>query len=123
MGGSPLLETDPTGLLPPWMSVQYLPTEVRNMMVNIAPYSGPATPYLYSQVAAQFETTMFVNWAATVAMDTAHLAAAGYVGWVAGSAYNDWIVQTFGQNAGGALYDMLHSKVAIGSNSSKLICQ
>jgi RHS repeat-associated protein len=81
---------DPTGLTPPWQSIQYLPRETLNSLVNFAQRVPSATAALAAVTALEmYQTTVFVNWGAAVTAQSAAVGAAG-------------------QGAGGAFYDITH---------------
>jgi uncharacterized protein RhaS with RHS repeats len=100
---------DPTGLTPPWQSIQYLPRETLNSLVNFAQRVPSATAALAAVTALEmYQTTVFVNWGAAVTAQSAAVGAAGALGWYTGAWINERIDSYYGQGAGGAFYDITH---------------
>jgi hypothetical protein len=91
--------------------MQFLPAPVINQLVNFASYVPPpvaAAPLLSALEAYQY--TVAINFATAAGVSVAGVAAAGYFGYQFGVAINRAIENAYGQNAGGALYDLLHGQ-------------
>jgi hypothetical protein len=91
--------------------MQFLPAPVINQLVNFASFvPAPVAATALLEALQAYEYTVAINLATAAGASAAAVAASGYIGYQGGSAINQAIENAYGQNAGGALYDLLHGQ-------------
>ncbi len=111
VGGDPVEKNDPLGLLSPQFMMQFLPTRVIHELELLRMYVPPqvAAASLLEALEA-YKYTVAVNLTGAAVVSAAQVAAAGYLGYEVGSMINRKIEETYGRNAGIALYELVHDR-------------